>query len=52
MLVGASPRGALGLMLVARAHAVLRRRDYVTPEDVKTVAVSVLGHRLTLSVAQ
>ena len=48
VLVGASPRGALGLMLVARAHAVLRRRDYVTPEDVKTVAVSVLGHRLTL----
>jgi MoxR-like ATPase len=48
VLVGASPRGALGLMLVARAHAVLRRRDYVTPEDVKAVAVAVLGHRLTL----
>jgi MoxR-like ATPase len=48
VLVGASPRGALGLMLVARAHAVLRRRDYVTPEDVKVVAVAVLAHRLTL----
>jgi MoxR-like ATPase len=48
VLVGASPRGALALMLVARAHAVLRRRDYVTPEDVKAVAVAVLGHRLTL----
>jgi MoxR-like ATPase len=48
VLVGASPRGALGLMLVARAHAVLRRRDYVTPEDVKAVAVAVLAHRLTL----
>ncbi len=48
VLVGASPRGALGLMLVARAHAVLRRRDYVTPEDVKAIAVSVLAHRLTL----
>jgi MoxR-like ATPase len=48
VLVGASPRGALGLMLVARAHAVLRRRDYVTPEDVKAVAVAVLGHRITL----
>ena len=35
-------------MLVARAHAVLRRRDYVTPEDVKAVAVAVLAHRLTL----
>ncbi|HYT10562.1 MAG TPA: MoxR family ATPase, partial [Mycobacteriales bacterium] len=48
VLVGASPRGALGLMLVARAHAVLRRRDYVTPEDVKAVAIAALGHRLTL----
>jgi MoxR-like ATPase len=48
VLVGASPRGALGLLLVARAHAVLRRRDYVTPEDVKAVAVTVLAHRLTL----
>ena len=48
VLVGASPRGALGLLLVARALAVLRRRDYVTPEDVKAVAVSVLAHRITL----
>src|SRR5215207_4937022 len=48
VLVGASPRGALALLLVSRALAVLRRRDYVTPEDVKTVAVPVLGHRLTL----
>jgi MoxR-like ATPase len=48
VLVGASPRGALGLLLVARALAVLRRRDYVTPEDVKAVAVAVLGHRITL----
>ncbi len=48
VLVGASPRGALALLLVARALAVLRRRDYVTPEDVKAVAVAVLGHRLTL----
>jgi MoxR-like ATPase len=48
VLVGASPRGALGLLLMARALAVLRRRDYVTPEDVKAVAVPVLSHRLTL----
>jgi MoxR-like ATPase len=48
VLVGASPRGALALLLVARALAVLRRRDYVTPEDVKAVAVAVLAHRLTL----
>jgi len=48
VLVGASPRGALALLLVARALAMLRRRDYVTPEDVKAVAVAVLGHRITL----
>ena len=48
VLVGASPRGALALLLVSRALAVLRRRDYVTPEDVKAVAVAVLAHRITL----
>ncbi|WP_426566299.1 AAA family ATPase [Angustibacter sp. McL0619] len=48
VLVGASPRGSLGLLLVARAHAVLDGRDYVVPEDVKTVAESVLAHRITL----
>ena len=48
VLVGASPRGALALLLVARALAVLRRRDYVTPEDVKAVALPVLAHRITL----
>lgn len=47
--VGASPRGSLNLMLVARAVAVLAGRDYVTPEDIKEVAVSVLAHRLTLT---
>ena len=36
--MGASPRGSLALMLVARAYAVIRGRDYVTPEDVKAVA--------------
>ena len=48
VLVGASPRGALALLLVGRALAVLRRRDYVTPEDVKAVALAVLAHRITL----
>ena len=47
-LLGASPRGSLALMLVGRAHAVLRGRDYVTPEDVKAVAVAVLAHRITV----
>jgi MoxR-like ATPase len=48
VLVGASPRGALALLLVARAYAVLQHRDYVIPEDVKAVAVPALAHRLTL----
>jgi MoxR-like ATPase len=46
--VGASPRGALALVLTARALAVLRGRDYVVPEDVKAVGVAALAHRLTL----
>lgn len=47
--VGASPRGSQGLMLVARARAVMDGRDFVTPEDVKRVAVPVLAHRLSLT---
>jgi MoxR-like ATPase len=48
VLVGASPRGSLALMLAARARAVIRRRDYVVPEDVKAVGVAALAHRVTL----
>jgi MoxR-like ATPase len=48
VLTGASPRGSLGLVLTARAFAVLRGRDYVVPEDVKAVARSVLAHRITV----
>ncbi|HYJ77332.1 MAG TPA: MoxR family ATPase [Actinomycetes bacterium] len=46
--VGASPRGGLALVALARGHAVLDGRDYVTPEDVKAVAVAALAHRLSL----
>jgi MoxR-like ATPase len=46
--VGASPRGTLALMKLARAKAALSGRDYVVPEDVKAVAVPALAHRLTL----
>ncbi|SDK97402.1 AAA family ATPase [Lentzea albidocapillata] len=46
--VGASPRGAQGLVLVARALATLDDRGYVTPEDVKECAVAVLAHRLVM----
>ncbi len=46
--VGASPRGSLALLLVARALAVVDGRDAVLPEDVKQVAVAALAHRITL----
>src|SRR5205814_10681425 len=47
-LVGASPRGSLALLLLARARAALAGRDYVVPEDVKQVAIPALAHRITL----
>jgi MoxR-like ATPase len=47
--VGASPRGSQALVLVARSLAVLSGRDFVTPEDVKAVAVPALAHRLSLT---
>jgi len=48
VLLGSSPRGALALLLTARAYAVVDGRDYVVPEDVKAVAPSVLAHRITV----
>jgi MoxR-like ATPase len=46
--VGASPRGGLALVALARGQAVLDRRDFVTPEDIKAVAVPALAHRISL----
>jgi MoxR-like ATPase len=46
--VGASPRGGLFLVKLARAQAVLRGRDFVIPDDIKAVGVAALGHRITL----
>jgi MoxR-like ATPase len=46
--LGASPRGALALLKLGRAWAVLRGRDFVTPDDVKAMAGSALAHRLIL----
>jgi MoxR-like ATPase len=46
--VGASPRGSLAVMKLARCRAALFGRDFVTPEDVKAVAVAALSHRLML----
>jgi MoxR-like ATPase len=48
VLVGASPRGALAMVLCARALAVIEGRGFVIPDDVKRVAVPALSHRLTL----
>lgn len=48
VLMGSSPRGALALMLSARAYAVIAGRDYVVPEDVRAVAPAVLAHRVTV----
>ena len=47
-LTGASPRGSIGLVLTARAWALLQGRDYVVPEDVKAVARAVLAHRISV----
>ena len=46
--VGASPRGGLALVQLARAEALLRKRDYVIPDDIKNIAVPALAHRITL----
>lgn len=47
--MGASPRGSIALLRMAKAMAVLNGRDYVTPEDIRVVFYDVLGHRVKLS---
>lgn len=46
--LGVSPRGLLALLRACQAYAAVRGRDYATPDDVKTLAVPVLGHRVIL----
>ncbi|MER3461981.1 MAG: AAA family ATPase [Armatimonadota bacterium] len=46
ILLGASPRGSLLLMHAAQAHAVLHGSEFVRPDDVKTMAPSILAHRI------
>jgi MoxR-like ATPase len=48
---GASPRASLFLERAARVNAMLQGRDFVTPQDVKDIAMDVLRHRITLSYA-
>jgi MoxR-like ATPase len=46
---GASPRASIYLAKTARAHAFLQRRGYVTPDDVRALAMDVLRHRVLLT---
>jgi len=46
--IGASPRGGLSLMKVARAHAAISGRSFITPDDVKMFVVEALGHRMIM----
>ncbi len=49
LALGASPRSGISLMRLAKARAVVERRDYVIPEDVRAVAPAVLPHRVLLA---
>ncbi len=49
ILYGASPRATINLNLAAKAHAFLKRRGYVTPEDIKAIATDVLRHRILVT---
>jgi MoxR-like ATPase len=49
LALGVSPRGTIGLLQTSRAWAWLSGRDFVTPDDVKTMAVPTLGHRVRLT---
>jgi len=46
---GASPRASINLKLAAKAHAFLKRRGYVTPEDIKAIGMDVLRHRIIVT---
>jgi MoxR-like ATPase len=49
LFLGASPRAGLAILRVAKARALVAGRDFVEPEDVKSIAPTVLAHRLILS---
>ncbi|ABR30802.1 magnesium chelatase [Thermosipho melanesiensis] len=50
ILVGASPRGSIALMKLSKSYAYLNGRDFVLPDDVKTLAPFVLNHRILLNI--
>ena len=49
LFLGASPRASIALLHASKAYAILQARDFVTPEDIKTVAMPILRHRIILS---
>jgi MoxR-like ATPase len=49
LFLGASPRAAIAILSSAKAYAMISSRDFVNPEDIKTVALPVLRHRIILS---
>lgn len=49
LFLGASPRASIGMLVASKAMAAMRGRDFVTPEDIKTVALPILRHRLMLT---
>ncbi|HNQ15847.1 MAG TPA: hypothetical protein PKM58_09805, partial [Pyrinomonadaceae bacterium] len=48
VLYGASPRAAVALLLCSKALAAIRGREFVTPDDIRDIAVPVLRHRIAL----
>ena len=48
--VGSSPRGGLAMLRASRSLALIRGRDFVTPDDVKAIAVDILSHRVILNI--
>jgi MoxR-like ATPase len=50
LALGASPRASIALMRAAQAAALIRGRSYVIPDDIKRIAVPVLGHRVIVSI--
>ncbi|QLQ21996.1 MAG: MoxR family ATPase [Paracoccaceae bacterium] len=48
--VGPSPRATLAYTMAARAHAYMEGRDYVSPEDIRALALPILGHRIVLTI--
>lgn len=47
--IGAGPRGSISLIRAARAEALIQQRDFITPDDVKAIALPVLRHRVSLA---